>query len=47
MAKEIKKDGTYDGRKTTGRQAKGKPLHPKKTKNEISKALKNKKGHGK
>ncbi len=47
MAKEIKKDGTYDARKTTGRQAKGKPLHPKETENKMTKALKNKKGHGK
>lgn len=47
MAKEIKKDGTYDGRKTTGRQAKGKPLHPKKTSEQMAKALKNKKSNGK
>jgi hypothetical protein len=47
MAKEIKKDGTYDGRKTAGRQAKGKSPHPKKTGEEMAKTLKNKKGHGK
>lgn len=47
MAKEIKKDGTYDGRKTSGRQAKGKPLHPKKTEKQMTKALKPKNKPGK
>ena len=43
MAKDIKKDGDYDGRKEPGRQADGKPLHPKKTEEQMNKALKNKK----
>lgn len=47
MAKDIKQDGTYDGRKTPGRQAKGNPLHPKKTKSQIEASLKNNNKHGK
>jgi len=46
MAKNIKKDGTYDGRGTAGRQAKGKPLHPKKTEQQMQEALQNKKKKG-
>jgi hypothetical protein len=47
MAKNIKKDGVYDGRGTAGRQAKGKSLHPKKTEKQMSKSLKTKNKHGK
>ena len=48
MAKTIKKDGTYDGRKNDGgRPAKGIPLHPKKTQQQIERALKTKNDPGK
>ena len=46
MAKNIKKDGTYDERGTAGRQAKGKPLHPKKKEQQMQEALQNKKKKG-
>lgn len=44
---KIKKDGTYDKRNTDGRQATGKPLHPKATEDKMKKALKNKRKAGK
>jgi hypothetical protein len=48
MATTIKKDGTYDGRKNDGgRPAKGKPLHPKKTQQQMERALKTKNDPGK
>jgi len=46
-AKTIKKDGTYDKRKKPGRQANGKTLHPKQTKEQMEKALKPKNKPGK
>ena len=37
----VKKDGTYDGRTTSGRQSKGQSLHPKQTEKQFEKSLKN------
>jgi hypothetical protein len=43
----VKKDGTYDGRTTLGRQSQGKVLHPKQTEKQFEKGLKNSNKSGK